>query len=432
MSRDICDTNEPIVRFLFLPYLAAGTLSFPIALLPVMGYPTNPAFALAPLVALSFLRSWREPTAIAFAAAGICGLLSIGVAEAIASDGRIGRNLLSLTLIMFSAGFFFLGRILPPRKVLFFLGLFSAIYVLVCAAHVLWLSEDVRVMKDDGHAYLNMFFFGIPSFASFGVNALAHMVVLQATLIAGLFYSRRYPTMLTAFFGLALMAALFLAMGSDSRSTHISIIILAMSAIAYSFFARRGTLKSIIVFAMLGLVSFWHGLSDRNPRIIDTAQAVYSNISEKEVIAPWANDVKIDSGRVVLIQTALDELIQSPLIGTGFSSWGRYAPVNDQIRANSAPHNYYLTLVWKGGILFALPFSVFLTLCAVATWSARPWFRGSALTFATFAVALLMVPMALTYETPAVPSAGALGFLLLGLISSLNKSKSRQYSEADE
>src|SRR5690606_19117753 len=84
-------------------------LSFPIALPAVLGYETNPAFLLAPLVAWSFLATW-DATAIAFLVAGLAGLTSIVTAAFLYPDGRLLKDILSLTLLMFSAGFFFLGR----------------------------------------------------------------------------------------------------------------------------------------------------------------------------------------------------------------------------------------------------------------------------------------------------------------------------------
>ena len=116
----------------------AATLSIPIALFAVMGYEINPAFALVPLIALAMVRQSASPLAIAFVASTLCGLTSITLAAYAAPDGRLLRDVLSLALLLFSASFIFLGRLMAQHvgRVFYWLAVMSSIFIIAVTARL--------------------------------------------------------------------------------------------------------------------------------------------------------------------------------------------------------------------------------------------------------------------------------------------------------
>ena len=144
-----------------------------------------------------------------------------------------------------------------------------------------------------------------------------------------------------------------------------------------------------------------------NTRVARSAETVFDIVKEGNKGQPAANGerriVDLTNGRVALWKQAASEIMESPIIGTGFSQWGRYSPAPEAVKLNNGTHIYYLTYLWKGGLLFAIPFTLFL---AVAAWNA---FRERRLTsspeqaFASLSVALTFGLLAFTY-VPNVPS----------------------------
>ncbi|ROM89131.1 hypothetical protein BK658_28590 [Pseudomonas brassicacearum] len=126
------------------------------------------------------------------------------------------------------------------------------------------------------------------------------------------------------------------------------------------------------------------------------------------------------TGRVELAVEGFKEVLKSPFIGNGFSGYGRYS-VGDNSRSlveNTSTHIYYLTLLWKGGLIFFVPFIAMLVINFKEAWSARPRTDGSPeYFFAWGAVFMAFGPMALAWDILIVPSAGALAFFLFGMLS---------------
>src|SRR5262249_10212837 len=68
---------------------------------------------------------------------------------------------------------------------------------------------------------------------------------------------------------------------------------------------------------------------------------------------------KLSTGRQTLLHDSLTEVSHSPIFGTGFASFGRIDPdvgARATTAANRTTHIYYLTILWKGGVIFFLPF----------------------------------------------------------------------------
>jgi O-antigen ligase len=399
----------------------SAALTIPLALFPVMGYEINPAFLLAAVVAWGFVATFQSPVNLLFAIAGALGLLSVCIANAIEPDERFIRNILSLTLFLFPASFFFLGRYLVHdlRKAVFWLATFSAIFIIPVAVRLTLIDAAVRSWTKEGYSFLNAEFFGLPVFAAYGVNALAHLLCLQATILCGAILSPGTSRPFRMLFVAATAGAFFLIMGSEARSAQIYIVLVFISLAFYARQhpeARRLVLLPLLALG-LALIPTFAKKGPTETRIAYSATTIRDIAKgEGEQRTVTENIDVVSTGRFELWTLASAEIAASPIIGTGFSQWGRYTSSKTKA-TNSGTHVYYLTYLWKGGLLFAIPFTAFLLTAAREAYSSGRWTASPEGAFTALSVVLMFAFLALTYDTPNVPSAGALAFFLLGALS---------------
>lgn len=435
------------------PSVIAALLAIPLALPEVRGYETNPAFLLAPFVALALALS-RDRIAIAFDLSILGGILSILIASYQHPDGRLLKDFLSLLLLVFSAGFYFLGRqIKNPTSFIDWLTGFSAIFIIAIAVRLFINKQPIHVIIDD-YSYLNAWFFGWPIFASFGVNALVHLICIQAALFCAAIFATQQRVYRTAIYLVALGCSAFMIVGSDSRSSLVFLLLLLPIVGMYAFYKK---VRWNIVVALLLSLGIGSALAIvRSPtenRFIESMSDVIIALEKKEANnssssktpkndehkaesaqperrltldekgilrtknSPYTNIDAVVSGRITHIKLAVKEILASPIIGSGFSPFGRYVPVDPRLKLSSTSHIYYLTILWKGGLLFAVPFFAFLIFATMVVIKAQTWRLSPQCMFALIAVVLTFGPISFTYDTPNVPSAGALAYLLLGALS---------------
>lgn len=418
----------------FANIVVAAAFSIPLALPPAFGYETNPAFLLAPFMAFTVLRHWKNSAAgLFFILSGIGGFASIATAGYLYPDGRLLTNFLSLLLIMFSAGFYFLGRSLDGDRLFRWTAFLSIAFVIMAAAHPVALGQYVRwYIPPKGLAFLNVEFFGLPVFASFGVNALAHLICIQAALICGLAFDRNLRSLQTIACLIGFAASSFLIIGSDSRSSQIFLTILGAAILLYAI-RHRAAWKTAAALIFVGAIAGGAGsqyapelrLSGSAASMVEMATGETANGPRLPGMTTEARVTMdtVSTGRAALVKAAIEEIKQSPWIGSGFSPFGRYAPVDAELHGNSGTHIYYMTVLWKGGLIYAVPLFGFLAVAALLMLRRAAWRETSLSAFATVAVIMMFGFLALTYDTPAVPSAGALAFLLLGALGQDKRTK---------
>ncbi len=84
---------------------------------------------------------------------------------------------------------------------------------------------------------------------------------------------------------------------------------------------------------------------------------------------------------------------------------------------NRTTHIHYLTILWKGGILFFVPYMALIgAFWLHAVRGARPGMTSSAV-FVLAGLVFLFTVVSLTWDILLVPSAGAYAFFLLGAMS---------------
>lgn len=420
----------PIVAFL---------LTVPIVLFSIMNYDINPAFFLAPVIALAMLKNYSK-TCLLFFVSLVCGAASILLANKVSPDGELKRHFLALILLMFAPSFIFLGQYLSMRhtiqKLLFWLAIFSSIFVVFVAARILVLNEPVRVYIGPlGLAAMNAEFIGLPVFATFGVLSLADLFCIQAVILCGAALGDKIQPLYRWSFLVAFGCAIFLVLGSDSRSAQMLIAWIIGSILYFAWRhpeKRRLAALALLAAVLAGGLTYARGMNENRmaasikeiggvtglPGVPGVTGGPVDAGETVEVLRAQADTFA--TGRVELAIAGAEEVAQSPIIGNGFSSYGRYdGPGASKIlAANTSTHVYYLTLIWKGGLIFFIPFIAMLLLNLRKAWIARAYTPITSERFFTWSAVLMTFgPMALAWDILIVPSAGALAFFLFGALS---------------
>ncbi|MBK0060632.1 O-antigen ligase family protein [Pseudomonas sp. S44] len=463
--------------------LIAAALSTPIILFSLLNYDINPVFLLAPLVALAFFDGLGKMS-ILYVTSLVLGIVSILVVNHLKPDGELVRHFFSLVLIMFAPSFWFLGRSLSRRvgleTIVYWLAVFSSIFVVVVTGRIIALNEQVRIYIGDPGlelAYMNAKFLGWPVFAAFGVLSLAHLICLQFLVVCGVYLARSGGRVFSIGMPLALFSGAFLIAGSDSRSAQALLLWIAATLLVGAWRVpriRRKTLVVVMLTLLAFLVLYVRGMSEfrmfttvqtmsqeqpvatgdvaeRIERLAEELNSVapladISNDREEASTEGLASDEEMRSevqqreqsvqilkkadqfstGRLELAIESVTEVSKSPVVGNGFSGYGRLrddaTPLKGSISENSSTHIYYLTLLWKGGLLFFIPFMIMLMMAFHRLWRLRlsqP--RSVERIYAVSAVLMAFGPMALAWDILIVPSAGVLAFFLLGTLGTVQR-----------
>ncbi|MDS1309483.1 O-antigen ligase family protein [Marinobacter xiaoshiensis] len=416
-----------------VPFIAAA-LSFPLVLFPLFGYDINPAFLLAPLIGWAFIKDFGQANFL-YLLSFLFGIVSILAANHISPDGVLERHFLSLVLIMFSPSFLFLGKYVAKSndisRVLNWLSIFCSIFLIVISFRILYLGEAVRIYLGPlGLAAMNAKFFNWPVFATFGVLSLAHLVCLQAMIICGALIGGKAGLLSSVLMWVALFCASFLITGSESRSAQILLMWILTSIVFYGVRNSGARYKSVVAFVVILMaagLAYSNGIEES--RMLSSIEAIWENPTTQGKPSEGVRlEKKVDqftTGRIELAVEGIKEVIASPYVGNGFSSYGRYTSteVSFSLSQNTSTHIYYLTLLWKGGLVFFVPFLIMILINLRSAIVGTMATEGSAERFFAWAAVLMAFgPMALAWDILIVPSAGAVAFFLFGLLGGLKKS----------
>lgn len=408
--------------------LITALLCIPIVLFSIMNYEINPAFALSGLLVIALVKKY-DKISFTYLLTGVCGIISILVANSINPDGDLLRHFLSFTLIMFAPSFLFLGRYVANKteleEIWSWLSLFSSLFVIVLASRILILNEAVKIYQGpESFSVMNTQFFGIPVFGSFGILSLAYLICIQALIISGSLLKTDTKITFRWFYITALFCATFLIFGSESRGAQLLIGWIVLTLCIYSLrnpMTWKWSVLAILTIIFAGYMTYSRGMTEN--RTLETLKDVKMLLNESEKNQTTQDfsiqSDKISSGRVELAKVGIEEVLNSPLIGNGFSGYGRYSNKEKSftLNANSSCHIYYLTLLWKGGLLFFLPFMAML-LMNFKNILKYPSSKTTNMEkfFAMSCFLMAFGPMTLTWDILIVPSAGALAFFIFGML----------------
>ena len=414
----------------------AVVLVAPVTLFTFANFDVNLTLMIAPLAGLCLTRA---PVVLRnlFLACIAAGLTSIGLASIALGDQLSSRYLLSLGLVLTSPLYFFLGFHLCDRyydfdRTLSLLGVVSTAFVVILTIQVIATGSQVRwYIGELGYTVLNVTLIGLPLYGSFGALSLASLLVLHMFVIGAAFAAaaRRWEqcVLLTGF-----AAAAFLVTGSNARSAQLVLPYLLVTLGLAAARGRRQVKVRAAVLLAVGALSVAYSSSRmvEELRIVSSARAVLGLPESPRAQAALAResgaaglrhlDVEnLSTGRKSLLEDALHEIALSPIFGNGFASYNRIDPgvgLRSRLSGNRTTHVHYLTILWKGGVLFFLPYMALLG----AFWLQAG--RGSlpamtaGVAFLLAGLVFLFVVLSLSWDILLVPSAGAYAFFLLGAI----------------
>jgi hypothetical protein len=427
----------------FLVLFVALCLSIPITLASAFNYDLNPAFLLAPIVIYAVFVQSDKRIGILFFVTALGGITSCLIANWVQPDGLLARHFLGLLLMLISVSFLFLGRWLNRADVISAiraLAVLSSIFGLALSLRVILLMEPVRIqIEPQGYAALNAKFLGLDVFGTFGVLSLAQLFCIQACLCCALILDNGASRTLRLFATLGLSSLLFLIIGSDARSAQIGMGLALFVLIAWMAFkpGLRSALLAVVVASVAAAGATYvrgsHGGQSRlvsSIEILDHAATESTNgvsaSPEGTAFAKGDSAVStVSNGRIDLLKSAIADITLSPLFGQGFGPFGRFASEKpkDEILASSSTHIYFLTALWKGGVLFAAPLFLMLVLLAHEIRKSRASFHNPRY-FPIYLAVILSVVLSVTWDILMVPSAGSLAFFLAGLLSVPHKQQS--------
>lgn len=142
------------------------------------------------------------------------------------------------------------------------------------------------------------------------------------------------------------VGAMLVIAPSGSRGSLLAA--LAIIAVAFVTKLLSGRNLSVGVFAALALivgitVSFLPEILAASPKYLRTLNMIASPMSNADVT----------SGRSVLAETMLGDILRSPVIGTGFGDFARFHPFSSEL-LGASPHNTYIGPFHKGGLLVGI------------------------------------------------------------------------------
>ena len=270
-------------------------------------------------------------------------------------------------------------------------------------------------------SFMNGSVLGLPLYASYGVNSAACFYFMMFVVVLYSCASNTDRSFLNVFKIFSLIAGIYLMIGSLSRE-----VILAFLMFAGLFFMRhRGYIKYLYVFfsiiaAMIAIYTFPDNLFD----------ASFLDAKVNQIVDGFASgDLNhVSSGRFDLYTVALNQWLRNPLFGNGFHGYLLHPDliIFDIDPEGLSPHNQYLTVLWKGGLLFFIAYFYYVLLLLQKSRmffdKRRPEYLLGIFYLCTFVVLLNL------WDALMVPNFGAAFFFLLGVLEP--RVKTGEYTNA--
>lgn len=335
----------------FLLALLASVLIIPVDMLASIG----PSFAaplsllFLPSAALSLLKS-RSVEAMGLLIAVFVSCITVFAVAPFAKDFSL-TPLASLLFFFAPASFYFLGRekVKSVHELIYFLraSLWAAVVLVFSLFCSIFIFGD-GVVRTDG--VMNGSFFSFTLSGSYGIHSLAaHFFLIGAVVVY--YVQSGFASKLEKALSLVVLAFLmYMMIFSLSRE-----IVLALSFVGVVTLFRRFTVLQASAFLIAtGIMLYAFGGALVSPdsawatRILQTTAA--DNLND------------LTSGRIELQILAIRQIFQSPLTGTGFHGYTLNYLSSESYDDLSgwSTHIYYLTTVWKMGVVAAFFYFCFL------------------------------------------------------------------------
>ena len=356
-----------------LLFISAILLCVPLRIfVPALGVEIAPSDGLC-LIALPYVlfiyqraNKWLL-TSIAFS------LISIIYIQLFFQPGNITRALLSMAFFFKPYLIYLLGRSLAEvnlnpekfnRNLIYFItftAFAATIDAILFKGHVTTFVEFERIPGEV--IYGGVFdptFFGLKFHGSNGINGIAvfFSVAFMICLSLGVIMKPKRSLRLVSYIGM--MCSLILVLGSGSRQAALGLVVSCLCCFFAGKMTTRRTIKVFfyIVFSLFSCATIVILFSDYFSELFAKILIMIDNIYSGN----WDG---VSSGRLGLYVILIEDLIKSPLFGTGFSGYGIFDSElgyfdNDVTTSGYTPHNQYLGALWKMGGIAGIFYLIFL------------------------------------------------------------------------
>lgn len=203
-------------------------------------------------------------------------------------------------------------------------------------------------------------FLGLKFHGSNGINGIAVFFAFSFMVLLALGIVLKPPKKLVIVAGIGMLCCVILVLGSGSRQAVFGML---LSFLCY-LTAGKMTVNRIvwlwlaILFGAVGSTVILVNFSDYFIELTAKSAIMLDNITSGN----WDG---VSSGRLGLYFILFDDLMDSPIFGTGFSGYGLFDShmdyfTHDVSTSGYTPHNQYLGALWKMGILPGIFYLAFL------------------------------------------------------------------------
>lgn len=353
--------------------IAATLLCIPLRIfIPSLGVEVAPADILC-LLAVPYILIFAPRINIWLLACILLSCLSLAMTQLIYQPGNLDRAILSIAFFFKPYLAFMLGRQqgliqFKPEK-------FNTIFILLLTLTALAATLDGFIFKGTiatfeefervpgEFIYGGVFaptFFGLKFHGSNGVNGIAVFFAFSFMVLLsfGLILKPTKKLIIIACVGM--LCSLILVLGSGSRQAVLGILL----CFACYLVAGKMTINRVIwlwlsiIFGVLSATVILVYFSDYFIELFAKTSIMLDNITSGN----WDG---VSSGRLGLYIIFVDDLIHSPIFGTGFSGYGIFDSqmayfTNDVSTSGYTPHNQYLGALWKMGLVPGVFYLTFL------------------------------------------------------------------------
>lgn len=401
----------------------AAAFALPIKLFEAGGVEIPPAILAVFLGPFLANASDRPVAHVRWLAFGFCAsVLSAGLWDLLYTSAGSFRPYFSVVFFFMPYLAYFTGFVLVrrPEELRRFLSVASIVGALAAIGMGLTLVATRTPVRIEGDIQGSLL--GLPLYATHGVNSLAITeFILFALIWIDLFFGRAQSGLLVVvkLIGLLTLAALVvLSLSRGALLSLVAFVLLALGSLAF----RRPALALGIV---LGLGALGGAIVSTYGDALTTLWQ--AKIAQTDVSETGGDANSVTSGRLTLVNAALTDIENNPVLGTGFTGFQvTSASLGEDDAANSSPHDQYLTMVWKPGLVAGFALFGFLAKAAgdLARLRRRPTFDATPAGLWLLALSVLGVAC-FTWDVLLVPNIGAFMFFLFGAAASIEQGDAR-------
>lgn len=301
-----------------------------------------------PAAVLAFIKSKGKESMLLLLAifTSLIAILTVSATSANVSLRPIG----SLVYFFAPVTFYFLARRVITNNKQFLFLLKSCLIAGACLAFSLVVSVFI---SGDGSVReagtLNGNFFFLPLTGAYGIHSLTAHYFLVATVIFYYLLVEKISKLEFSLGAITLAILLYFMILSLSRETLLAIIVTGIFSL-FRYFKFRNALFLATLICVASGFSIYSMFDENSSWAVKVAQTIAAdNLNE------------LSSGRFELQQIALRQVMELPITGTGFYGFELNYTTSESYESLSgwSPHLYYLTTIWKMGLIAALFYFIF-------------------------------------------------------------------------